>query len=66
MGIASSCAKAGLAKYLQMLSSGLLQAVCKEKNCGVNSSQLQSPYCLGEPGDPGGLAFVTGVTCSAL
>lgn len=64
MGIASSCAKAGPVKYLQMPSSGLPQAVYKENSCGGNSPQPQSPYCLGEPGDPVGLVFVTGVTHS--
>lgn len=60
-GIASSCAKAGLAKYLQMLSSGLSQVACK-KSCGGNSTQLKSSSCprgLGKPGDSTGL--VSGV-----
>lgn len=44
MGIASSSAKVGLAKYLQMLSSGLSWGARKEKTCGGNSLQLRSPH----------------------
>lgn len=59
MGTASSCAKAGVAKYLQMLSSGLSWGV-REKSCGGNSRQPKPsshPRVLGEAGNPMGLVF---------